>query len=269
MKRFLSFLSLTAITLLANAQSEQDIIDSAFSNFAMCSVLYASSSNTYTRKIGCGILINENYFATCLHVANLKNPEIKSVIIYYNFKKTDDSFKYDSIMADLKYKPKKNQYNFMTHNYDSLNHRTDFVVLKLQKPIRAKELKFCSQDSLSHVENFYSLGLISNDGIIVKPKFSKSVAINNDAEQLTQNSFDFIGCVGDINPGFSGSPLYNSKGEIMGITQCTYDKTSDLSGLDENPNKSFLIENYKDGKKYFLTLRISYIVKHYLKGYLK
>jgi hypothetical protein len=268
MKKTFYPLLLIILTLPALCQSEQDVLDSAFSNFAMCSVLYENQKDNFSKEIGCGLLINSNYFATCLHVANIKNVGIKSVVIYYNFKKIQNGFSYDSVYANLNFKAKKGQYNFATHHYDSLNHRTDFVVLRLQKRVKTKKLTIALQDSLTKVEDLYSLGVTSSDGITCIPKFSKSTAIGNDAEQLTQNSFDFLGGVGDINPGFSGSPVYNSKGEIMGITQCSFEKISDLVGLDDNPNKPFLIENYRQGKKYFLALRISYIMKHYLKGYL-
>jgi hypothetical protein len=247
---------------------EEAIKKNAYSKLAICIVNFVDSNNVLSLEVGCGIIIKGKYLATCYHVARpIKNIKIIKAYVLYNVTEVNNKLKYDSVSIDLEYKFKKNQYDFNSHTYIPEQHKTDFIVLKLNK--RIKPYNFNIETKLSsEFEKCYLLGVsLIGGGNSAKLNFSISTRLTNQLEG-NDTVANLIGCVGLTTPGFSGSPLYNDKGDVIGILQASWDNLDSLSKIKNSHIYPILIEHYKFGEKYFIALKMEYIMQHYLKGYM-
>ena len=92
----------------------------------MLTVNYVGKNKDTLFIRGFGFFIGENYFATCSSIykpSDLK--KLLSIRITYN-NIWSDIIKFDTVSADLSYKPHGSQYNFSKIKFDSTDRRTDF-----------------------------------------------------------------------------------------------------------------------------------------------
>ena len=116
----------------------------------------------------------------------------------------------------------------------------DIALLKINTPIELKTVKFGNSEKIKVGQKVFAIGNpfgfngTLTQGIISRIDYSKN-RIQTDAA---------------INPGSSGGPLLNSKGEIIGINQAIYNPDNNISNIGIgfaipiNVIKEFLAENY-------------------------
>ena len=220
--------------------------------------------------LGCAIILNENFIVTCFHVykpnASFK---IAKMLMRYNISDTGYILTYDSVYIDLDYKSIKNQYDFTNHFYDSNSSgkKTDVVILKLEKKIKCQKATFTQTTPIFN-DMIYSVGYVATppNGVTKKVSVSRFVA------PLVQDSVKFMTALGSVQAGYSGSPIYNSKGEILGMVQYGIDDIESFIKEIETQAPTGMIDAIRTGYKYYnekLSVSISsqYLIKTYLAGY--
>lgn len=224
-------------------------------------------------EMGGGFIINGKYVATCYHLQTAYPGKITSAFILYS--KSLNSELYDSVPIDLNYKPTISQYDFSKHKYDSNDHSTDFIIYKLQKEIDPYVLDL----STSKIKVGDSVFAIANIPKSKSDDYSNTHSILGRSKYLfsmpeSRDDCYFYFCLGNLQAGFSGSPLYNVSGQIVGMYQ--FEGKFDESHLEVLSSKGLpktavdeILEGYGKGLSTGAYLSIDYILKRYMQGYLK
>ncbi len=183
----------------------------------MKSVLVDETGKEYT-IFGGGFIVDGKYLATTYSIYRpigfKKKP--KRMVVYYNYTvDAKQNLKSDSADIDLLYKYIGKQYDFSKHVFQEGKLETDFIVLKLKRVIPVKTSIFNTENTLPKYTRLPIIafdnrqGALRNDTLIyLFPQY-----FNNVKESYQLVSF------GPSKVGFSGSPIYNMKGEIVSIVQ--------------------------------------------------
>lgn len=250
--------------------TENEITKKAISNLAVCVINFSKKNKFKSRTYGCGIIISGKYFATCYHLLIDKGAQISSVYIKYNFILSQNQLlSHDSVFVDLNYKYLPNQYDYRNHVYDSSKRETDFVVLKLKESIPYSNLEF--SNTLSFIKDtLYTLGIgwsSSIDLIFTRLQFPYNYKNNMESD------YDFLTFLGFVKEGFSGAPVYNRSGQIVGIVQSGWNTIEEFNEefhySGQYPIYPYIIEGYKKGERLGEALKSDYFIKNYLCGYFK
>lgn len=181
------------------------------------SVIVDDKGKQYT-IYGGGFMINGKYLATTYSIFRpagfSKKP--KRMVVYYNYTVDEKhNLKHDSVDIDLLYKYVGKQYDFSKHKFQEDKLETDFIVLKLKKQIPTKANSFNTEANLPKYTLMPTMafdnvgGSLRNDTLIfLFPQFYNNV----------KESYQLV-MFGSSKIGFSGSPIYNMRGEIIGIVQ--------------------------------------------------
>ena len=231
-------------------------------------------SHEKSRDFGMGFVLNGKYLATCYHLISPEDTSFKFSNIYltYNEHFVHGKFFYDSMFLISKFKVKKNQYDFCKHRYNRNDFTTDFVILKLPKGLPTVKHIFYSNPP-KFLDTVYSIGNHIT-GRFVNPTIKAGLFIFNYTMSDKLNPIYFAFAT-DYTFGFSGSPLFNSKGEICGMIQYSIENTPTkiLEKLLSDGKITPMIYNgvkqsYSQGEKLQFAIDIKYIKERYLKGYL-
>ena len=243
------------------------------SNTVLIQAHFINDNSKERTEMGAGIIINGNYLSTCYHVINPKpNERLKNIFYTYNIRVEKNTYVCDTGFLTTKFKAKKHQYDFSKHIYDSTNYETDFVILKLLKPIKKQQIVFANTLP-KYSERLYCRGSTMKNNRLFDA--CQSVIFGFNYQQSQNQTAYFLGCMGPFTFGFSGGALYNSKGEIIGFIQFSfitspydYIKYQYENHLMSKDLANTIINGYQQG--YFLQFSINaeYVVEKYLKGYL-
>jgi hypothetical protein len=181
------------------------------------SVLVDEKGKEYT-IFGGGFTIDGKYLATTYTTYRptgfKKIP--KRMVVYYNYRvDAKQMLKSDSVDIDLLYKYTGNQYDFSKHVFQDGKLETDFIVLKLKRLIPVKTSVFNID---SNLPKYTRLPFIAFDNVSGALRSDTLIYLfpqyfNNAKEMYQVVSF------GPSKVGFSGSPIYNTRGEIVSIVQ--------------------------------------------------
>lgn len=226
------------------------------------------NGNKYKNKC-CGFILGGEYFATCHHLIPNKRFHIKEIIVNFNYVQSGDSLvPRDSAHVDLGYKYLPTQYNFSKHNYDSTDIKTDFLILKLDSRFPEKKLLF-KDGGLALNDTLYCIGLgVSKSGMTIYEFSALSFVSYLRNKEDSTNSF--ISFLGNVHEGFSGTPVYNSNGEIVGIVNLGWKKIDDLKKALQLDKDSPIYLNAQQAFEYKrnfgMGIRAKYILNKYLSG---
>jgi hypothetical protein len=216
MKRIFSLM--LGLFLLSSTLSAQEVSSFLLKKLIRVkSVVVDDKGKQYT-IYGGGFMVNGKYLATTYSVYRptgfSKKP--KRMVVYYNYTVDEKhNLKHDSVDIDLLYKYVGKQYDFSKHVFQEGKLETDFIVLKLKRVVPVKASNFNEETNLPKyaqmpIVAFDNIeGRLRNDTLIyLLPQFYNNV---KDSYQLVM--------FGPSKVGFAGSPIYNNKGEIIGVLQ--------------------------------------------------
>lgn len=167
---------------------------------------------------GGGFIVNGTYLATCYHLYHPKwsAKRAKRMIVYYNFSVTDNKqLKSDSVEIDLAYKYTGKQYDFSKHIYKEDQLETDFIILKLKRIIPVKPLPM---NTGSNLPKYTPLPMIAFDNQSNRLRNDTLIYVYPQFFAKKEAAYQLV-VFGPAHPGFSGSPVFNLNGEIVGIMQ--------------------------------------------------
>lgn len=272
MKKVCFFLFM--VPFFANSQYKMEILEKALSNIALCKTEFIKSDSTVFTTATCGIILNGTYFLTCYHDLFFPNCTVKSRSIIFNYKDVKGTLTYDTATVLAYFEPKSNQYDFSKHEYDEKDHGTDIYILKLTKEVAVKKYEFANEDTNQN-DTVYSCGSEYNkQSKLINLKYAANNIVFRYIEKVN-SPYYFIVSLGNIKVGFSGAPLYNSKGQILGINLFGWDnKPSEM--IEEFKKNNIINEDsynrinkgYANGQNLSAALDINYLIKKYLTGYL-
>lgn len=171
-----------------------------------------------------------------------------------------------AVKIDLTYQYTKAEYDFSNHLYNPNDNSTDIVVLKLSKKIIAPKVKFATKKIVPQ-DQLFSIGIVQN----LNGHFSRKHTLSTylfSIQNTTTPECNFFALGGDIHVGFSGSPVYNSKGEIVGMIQSGWNNERDIPYMirfSENINK--VLPFYRMNQRVGLAIDCDYLIQKYLKGF--
>lgn len=223
---------------------------------------------------GCGFILKGEYVATCYHV--FKGPPTYSPIeikVKYSINNRDKPNTYDSTYATINYKVNRYMYDFKKHSYDTSNPSTDFIILKLSKKVKYVPPVF-DTGVLKMKERLVSVGRTSEG---VMPEYGSEQLVLAKLVDFT-NGYESIVSRGFARPGFSGSPMFNKIGNIVGMVWGGQSEENATSYLNELLNSNLIsrqlydetvkaIEDNHSSIHVAYATGIGYLLKKYMKGY--
>lgn len=223
-------------------------------------------------EYGRGFIINGEYLATCYHLTHPgTNEKLVSVSVIYNEHETLAGVTYDQVKAFVDFKVNNGQYDFSNHKYDPANYETDFRILKLEHTI-PNTVHVYSYDKLSYSSTVYCMGNVLKDNVMMNACQSSIYSFNQ--KQNPKQEADFLGCFSTFTRGCSGSPLYNSKNEIIGMVQFSWPYRPDdfmnqqsASGQMSKELYNKIVAAYNQGVNLQFSINIEFVISKYLKGY--
>ena len=255
------------------------LIDTILSRSFQLRAQFRDGAGNYQENHGMGLLINGEYLVTCQHLIYVERPgyKLQKVLLYGNDGNDKENPPYDSIELIQIFKHTKNQYDFSEQKYKKGDYATDIIVFKLKTPLKKGNFNYKKRE-LNYGDDTYSVGdeftMIKNIPA-VHFKEDHSHFFNYFTQPAPNSKQVFISCIGDAKEGFSGSPLFNSYGEVIGLITSGFEdipvdflNQSRKMGLTAKGYND-VINAYKNGKRIFSALNISFIVNNYLKGYLE
>lgn len=273
MKRILYLL--LGFSLLSFTSSAQEVSVYMLKNLIRVkSILVDDKGKEYT-IYGGGFIVDGKYLATTYSLYRptgfTKKP--KRMVVYYNFRADDkQNLKNDSVDIDLLYKYIGKQYDFSKHVYQQDKLETDFVVLKLKKVIPVKNLQLDAGTNPPKYSNMPMLAFDNSQGVLRNDTLIHLfLQFHNDVQDTYQ-----LVMFGPSKPGFSGSPVFNEKGEVMSIIQFglseineayveSLKKTGWLTEEDVQAiRKAYASQNPRN---FVFSTNINYLMKKYVKGF--
>ncbi|WP_460472187.1 hypothetical protein [Emticicia fontis] len=273
MTRFFSLV--LGLTFLSFALSAQEVSAFLFKKLIRVkSVVVDDKGKQYT-IYGGGFTVNGKYLATTYSVYRpsgfSKKP--KRMVVYYNYTlDANNNIKYDSVDIDLLYKYVGKQYDFSKHVFKEGKLETDFIVLKLKKTIPVKASEFNTEANLRKYTQLPTMAFdnvenqLRNDTLIyLLPQFYNNV----------KESYQLV-MFGSSKVGFSGTPIYNIKGEIVSVLQFGLGEINELYITSLNKAGWLTDEDVKairkgytelDPRNFVFGTNIKYFLDKYLKGF--
>jgi hypothetical protein len=253
---------------------EKYLYNYSLQNLVLCQTTFQRPDSSYFAAVTCGIIIKGQYLLTCYHDNFAPGNKLIRRSAAYNFRERDGKLFYDTLHLLDKFKLTPDQYDFSKHIFKPQDHGTDVYVFKLQRPVPEIKYSFATNPPNQRDTLYACGGFWDSKAQLITRQCTNNGAVFRYVEYPT-SPFWFLVSIGDIIYGYSGSALYNIRGEIVGMT---------LFGWDDKPTE--MIENYYknkifDGSTYKVindgynrglnlsaALDINYIIKKYLKGYL-
>ena len=237
----------------------------------------SKTSKGIIQSNGCGFIINGNYIATCYHLYKSDpSDEPMQMKVLYNI--TQDSvYHYDSVMVDLNYEYTSNQYNFKKHEFLTNDPRTDFIILKLVSPVVSAppEIDTAAVNS-GDVTYTSGYSLLHYTGT-AKYDFAASALHVRYILDMDNMGGKLIGATGTGREGFSGSPLFNTAGRIVGIIQSEINDNDSLQyyflpllikGYINQQTYNDIIGQYSYQDVHLInSLSAEYFLKQYMQGF--
>lgn len=272
--KYKSILLLLFIPLFSFCQTQDDILKLSQTQTVRIVAISFNQKHQEFIDYGKGIVLKGKYLATCYHLIQPEDTSYKlfSIYLIYNEHTKNGKFTYDSISLQRNFKTTKDQYDFSKHVYLPYDYSTDFIVLKLLKPLQPIKYEFATKQPQPY-DSTYSLGNIDN-GDYVNPFFQLGLFVFNYTYHSIKQPVYFA-CIVQKTFGFSGSPLYNSHGEILGIIQSSIETFPNDLLLFMLNNKRITIDvvnsirnGFQNGYKIQLAIDFNFLKAKYLKGYL-
>ena len=256
------------LPIVCMAQNKDDVLTKAYSQTYTCKVAFpATKDSGEPHGWGRGMVLQGQYFATCYHLLKYHGIFAKSLYVIYNSRIENGKQVYDSVFADLAYKYQKTQYDFSKHKYDSTDLTTDFIVLKLRHRIPISRYNYTfNNNALDPGQRLCCYGQIGrNDGIHTQPFVLQFLFYFRPKE------CNLIGFVGRTDEGSSGSPIYDLRGDIVGVVQAGFEEFpiafSGFKGATR-PTIDLLKSAYEQGFRLGLASPTKCLKERYLKGFL-
>jgi S1-C subfamily serine protease len=229
----------------------------SISQTVVIEITYKTPNKQIRFSQGCGFLIGGKYLVTAYHIFK-PNDTLTAIKMIAHFLLTNDS-----VEVNLKTKYSKPQYNFNTHQLSETKRSTDVIVLGLKSKVKYYQTRF---DTTNFFPNTTVLTGITKRDNTIYPHVEVAQILYT---ILDSTKATLYGILGKIGHGFSGSPVYNTKGNIIGMIVSGADNFSDIP-VDLPIDLYSRIRNYyltTDNMRvgYFLPIKEMYI--RYLKGF--
>jgi hypothetical protein len=235
---------------------------------------FSSTGKDDMLEFGMGVILKGEYLTTCYHLIIPKKAGFKfsKMAIVYNERTINGRFMFDSITLIKDFKPTANQYDFSKHIFRREDRSTDVIVLKLPKPFNIVNYSF-SPEQPKYLDTVYSFGNVIKDKIY-RTDIQLSQIIIKYSEKNDKSPI-YYGYKAKYTHGFSGTPLYNSKGEILAMVQYSIDdnpkayfKNLQTKGIVSKELVNEILATYKNGQWIQFAIDYTYLKTKYLRGYL-
>jgi hypothetical protein len=265
------FLPLLLLRNSSFAQSPETILELAIKVTLICRSSFLDTHGNLVEGTGSGFLLDSEHFATCYHVFyGAPNLKIKKMYVLFNTKNVNGKMQYDSVLVDLDKITKEVNSKSPIYKYNPNDRTTDYIVLKLKTKIMSPGIKF-SKNLPKTNDTLYSIGVISSNGRFIKKQGNSKVLFTFKSKSIP--NCNIVASMGEFDQGFSGSPVFNSKGELVSMIQSGYDSLPSLSEIQTLANTSFknsnlyevLSEGYQNGLRLGLSIRVDSLKIPYLK----
>lgn len=224
---------------------------------------------------GGGFIVDGKYLATTYSLFKptgfTKKP--KRMVVYYNYRVDDkQNLKNDSVDIDLLYKYIGKQYDFSKHVYKADKLETDFIVLKLKKVIPVKLLPLSTKTSPPKYSNMPILAFDNSQGVL---RNDTLIHLFLQFQDKVQDTYQLV-MFGPSKPGFSGSPIFNERGEVMSIIQFGLSEINE-GYIEALKNAGWLTDEdiqairkayaSQNPRNFIFSTNINYLMEKYVKGF--
>jgi len=225
-------------------------------------------------RYGTGMIFNKEYLFTCRHiVAEDYFSKLECVKVYYNRTTTNNESARDSVFVDLNYKKTKTQ-NLIKNKLES---NTEFTILKLKTDLPLVKYEIPLLPDVKDGSMLYAYGM---KGIflpgkeIISSMFVASKVLHM-VRGIDGDRPQTIAALGGVSHGFSGSPLYNAKGHVVGIIYGGADFLKDevlkkmvkMGEISQQQYQEILVA-YKNNQRIFFSSEASCLYENYIAKYI-
>ena len=197
-----------------------------------------------------GTVIKNKYFLTCFHT--LSNDDgmkyVKMRLLYNRKGSKSDSLSFYENERDFKQ---------ILNNpvYKKNDHSTDYIFIPINKRLKSKNPDF-DTSSIAKNDSLYAMGPFM--GSIIPSIFE----VLYEDREFENKGVEFIVIFGLSEPGFSGSPVFNSKGKIVGMIQFGIENNFQDYFLKKLKAGKITRKKYDDIiKGYKIGMRANYVIK--------
>ncbi|MFD2521967.1 hypothetical protein [Emticicia soli] len=273
MKRIICLL--LGFSLLSLTVSAQEVSAYMLKNLIRVKAMLVDDKGKEYTIYGGGFIVDGKYLATTYSLFKptgfTKKP--KRMVVYYNYRVDDkQNLKNDSVDIDLLYKYIGKQYDFSKHVYQADKLETDFIVLKLKKVIPVKLLPLSAKTSPPKYSNMPILAFDNSQGVL---RNDTLIHLFLQFQDKVQDTYQLV-MFGPSKPGFSGSPIFNERGEIMSIIQFGLSEINEgyIEALkkagwltDEDIQAIRKAYASQNPRNFIFSTNINYLMEKYVKGF--